>query len=257
MIKKIHYCWFGGNPLPPLAEKCIASWRKFCPDYEIIEWNETNFDINCCAYVKEAYEAKKWAFVSDYARFKILYEHGGLYFDTDVEVIKPLDEIVAKGNFMGREIEGKASVAPGLGFGVNPGLGLIKELLDSYNDRHFINSDGSYNQKTIVEYTSEILCKHGLQNTNDIQFIADVYIYPKEYFCPMDYYTGKLSITKNTYSIHHYTASWHDQREAYAMALQKKLARFLPKRLSSIIATAISILKFNGIKAMFKWIFKR
>ena len=104
MIPKIiHYCWFGGNPLPELAIKCIESWKKYLPDYEIKEWNESNFDINCCAYVREAYEAKKWAFVSDYARFWILYQHGGLYFDTDVELIKSIDDLIVKGAFMGCE----------------------------------------------------------------------------------------------------------------------------------------------------------
>ena len=135
--KKIHYCWFGGNPLPELALKCIESWRRFLPDYEIIEWNESNFDVYCCEYVQEAYEAKRWAFVSDYARFKILYENGGLYFDTDVEIIKPMDDLISKGGFMGCEEETALSVAPGLGLGVSPGLGLYKELLESY---HYICS---------------------------------------------------------------------------------------------------------------------
>ena len=130
MIPKIiHYCWFGRNPLPESAQKCIASWRKFFPDYEIVEWNEDNFDVRSIPYTAQAYDAKKYAFVSDYARFKILYEHGGIYFDTDVEVIRPFDDILARGAFMGYEIDPKEGditgyVAPGLGLGVNPGLGL-------------------------------------------------------------------------------------------------------------------------------------
>ena len=126
MIPKIiHYCWFGGNPLPELAQKCIASWKKYCPDYEIKEWNETNFDLNCCDYVREAYEAKKWAFVSDYARFWILYHEGGVYFDTDVEVPKPIDTIVEKGSFMGCE---KSNQWPlGLVWQQSPGLACIKK----------------------------------------------------------------------------------------------------------------------------------
>lgn len=255
--KKIHYCWFGGNPLPELAQKCIASWEKFCPDYEIIEWNESNFDVTCYDYVREAYEAKKWAFVSDYARFKILYEHGGLYFDTDVEVIKPLDDIVSKGGFMGREKESALSVAPGLGLGVNPGLALYKELLDAYHSRHFINKDGSYNLKTIVDYTTEILLKHGLKNVNEIQFVAGTYIYPKEYFCPMDYTSGELEITDNTYSIHHYSASWHSEREKYAFVLQRKFNKRLPKKVSAIMGTFIAIAKYDGFLACLKWVMKR
>lgn len=119
--KKIHYCWFGRNPLPESALKCIASWRKYLPDYEIIEWNEDNFDVNSIPYTRQAYESKKYAFVSDYARFKILYEHGGLYFDTDVEVIRPMDDIIAKGPFMGFEINPCTERPQGA---VNPGLGL-------------------------------------------------------------------------------------------------------------------------------------
>lgn len=198
MIPKIiHYCWFGRNPLPELAVKCIASWKKFLPDYEIKEWNEDNFDVNIIPYTQEAYKVKKYAFVSDYARFWILYKYGGLYFDTDVEVIKPMDDIIAKGPFMGCENEvgsGMATtlaVAPGLGLGVNPGLGLYKEMLDLYEKLHFIEEDNSFNLKTVVSYTTEILCNHGLRNTNEIQECAGIWIYPKEYFCPIDYETKK------------------------------------------------------------------
>ena len=135
MIPKIiHYCWFGRNPLPELARKCIASWRKYLPDYEIKEWNEDNFDVNIIPYTAEAYAQKKYAFVSDYARFWILYRYGGIYFDTDVEVIRPLDDIIARGCFMGFETDPApkqsgvdACVNPGLGLGVAPGLGLIKK----------------------------------------------------------------------------------------------------------------------------------
>lgn len=213
--KTIHYCWFGGKPLPELAVKCIESWKKYLPDYEIIEWNENNFDVNIIPYTKEAYEAKKYAFVSDYARFWILYHYGGLYFDTDVEVIKPMDDIISKGPFMGCESDVKENgkpedlgVAPGLGLGVNPGLGLYKEILEMYNTLHFINPNGSYNQKTVVAYTTELLCKYGLKYTNHMQECAGIWVYPKEYFCPKDYETEDLKITSNTRAIHHYDGSW-------------------------------------------------
>ena len=128
--KKIHYCWFGRNPLPESAKKCIASWRKYFPDYEIIEWNEDNYDVNKIPYTQQAYAAKKYAFVSDYARFDILYQHGGIYFDTDVEVIKSFDDVLEHGAFMGCEIDGSSrsgiAVAPGLGIAAAPGLGLYK-----------------------------------------------------------------------------------------------------------------------------------
>ncbi len=255
--KKIHYCWFGGNPLPELALNCIKSWRKYCPEYEIVEWNESNFDINCCNYVAEAYQAKKWAFVSDYARFKILYEHGGLYFDTDVELIKPLDEIVELGNFMGRETERGVAVAPGLGLGVKAGLGLYKELLDLYSTLHFLDEDNNFNGKTVVDYTTEIFKKYGLKNTSEVQYIADVYIYPKEYFCPMNYDTGEIIITSNTYSIHHYTASWYDASNLYAHKLKRKFIKFLPRKMAVVLATSIAKIRYEGFRVFIKWMLKK
>lgn len=208
--KVIHYCWFGRNPLPSLAIKCIESWKKFCPNYEIKEWNEDNFDVNIIPYTQEAYQARKYAFVSDYARFWILYKYGGLYFDTDVEILKPIDEIIARGPFMGCERDASetsvASVAPGLGLGVNPGLGLYKEILDLYTTLHFFRPEGTLNKKTVVAYTTEILCKHGLKNIPEIQECSGIWIYPTEYFCPLH---GKsINFTKKTHSIHHYMGSW-------------------------------------------------
>jgi hypothetical protein len=187
----------------------------FLPDYEIKEWNEDNFDVNIIPYTKDAYEAKKYAFVSDYARFWILYKYGGLYFDTDVEVIKPMDDIIERGPFMGVEVPannaGTPKVAPGLGLGVSPGLGLYKNLLDLYATLHFVNNDGSLNQKTIVSYTTEILQREGLQPTNEIQEIAGIWIYPADYFNPFNDLTGKLDITANTRSIHWYSKTWNNQ----------------------------------------------
>lgn len=235
--KVIHYCWFGRNPLPPLAVKCIESWKKYLPGYEIKEWNEDNFDVNIIPYTREAYEARKYAFVSDYARFYILYHHGGLYFDTDVEVIRPMDDIVERGPFMGCENEAgqgagatAPAVAPGLGLGCNPGLGLYAEILELYSGLQFKRADGGLNQKTVVEYTTELLVSKGLKNVNEIQCIADVLIYPKEYFCPMDYETNKLNITTNTRSIHHYAASWIN----WKMRLKIKLGKIMGRRLLTV-----------------------
>lgn len=219
--KVIHYCWFGGKPLPTLAMKCIESWKKYLPEYEIKEWNEDNFNVNILPYTKEAYKAKKYAFVSDYARFWILYKYGGLYFDTDVELIKPIDDIIAHGAFMG--CENKATkdgvtalaVAPGLGLGCNPGLGLYAEILELYAGIHFLYADGGLNLKTVVEYTTQLLASKGLKNTDEVQQVADVWIYPKEYFCPMDYRTNVMNITVNTRSIHHYAASWQSHNHLF------------------------------------------
>lgn len=219
--KVIHYCWFGRRALPPLAIKCIASWKKFFSDYEIKEWNEDNFDVNMIPYIAEAYRAKKYAFVSDYARFWILYHYGGLYFDTDVEIIKPMDDIIARGPFMGCEnnfdVKHKTSISinPGLGVGVNPQTSFYKELLDIYDSLHFVKNDGNFNLKTVVEYTTELFQCHGLKNIAGIQMIAGIYIYPTDYFCPISVKDGKLRITNNTRSIHHYAQSWQSPFRKY------------------------------------------
>jgi hypothetical protein len=207
MIPKIiHYCWFGGNPLPELGQKCIASWKKYFPEHEIKEWNESNYDVHKIAYMDEAYMAKKYAFVSDYARFDILYQYGGIYFDTDVEVIKPFDDILARGGFMGIESVGK--VAAGLGIGCNAGLGIGCQILDFYARLHFINDDGTYNLHTVVEYVTDILRKNGLKEENSMQHLDGLTIYPKEYFCPDLLFLKLVKLSENTHSIHHYAGSW-------------------------------------------------
>lgn len=233
--KVIHYCWFGGNPLPEIAIKCINSWKEKCPDYEIIEWNEKNYDLNACDYVKEAYQAKKWAFVSDYARFDILYRYGGLYFDTDVELISEIDDIVEKGPFMGRESTGLQSVLPtegdvnsGLGLCAEPKMEFYQQVLEYYQGEKFINSDGSENHTTVVKRVSQLLMEDSYDMANkEIQYRKGIYIYPAEYFCPLDYYTGKLTLTENTRSIHHYTATWHDEKEKRYYIIQQNLCNTL------------------------------
>lgn len=221
-----------------LGEKCLASWKKYFPDYEIIEWNESNFDVNCCQYVREAYGAKKWAFVSDYARFKILYEQGGVYFDTDVEVIKSFNDILEKGNFMGCENK-TTEINPGLGLAVAPGLGLIKEILENYEKDSFINKDGSLNLTTIVTRTTNILKNHGLQNINEIQTVAEVNIYPVDYFCPIDMSSGKLIITENTHSIHRYAGSWETKENKFRGRVYRFINRTFGERIAEKIRKVI------------------
>lgn len=231
MIPKIiHYCWFGRNPLPPEAEKCIASWRKYLPDYEIKEWNEDNFDVNIIPYTAEAYEAGKYAFVSDYARFWILYKYGGVYFDTDVEVIRPMDDILAEGNFMGFETDpdgksGKGSVNPGLGLGVVSGLGLMKKMLDMYESRHFVYEQVMKNQITVVHIATQMLLDCGLRPISGIQEVAGVRIYPSEYFCPIKVTTGRMHITENTRTIHHYAGTWAEG----SFSIKRMIRRWLPE----------------------------
>ena len=214
---------------------CIMG--KFFPDYEIVRWDEANYDVNKIPYIQEAYEARKYAFVSDYARFDILYHHGGLYFDTDVEVIKDFSSIVHAGPFMGCESgEALLHINPGLGIGALPEMSVYKELLEIYRDRHFRNPDGSYDHTTIVEITTALLTKYGfIAECKDIQKCADFYIYPPEFFCPMDLWTKKIQVTPNTYSIHHYDASWHSFSQKVIFKLHCLLGDRLYQRIKKMI----------------------
>jgi hypothetical protein len=237
--KVIHYCWFGGKPLPKSALKCIQSWKKYFPEYEIKRWDESNFDVNAIAYTRTAYKAKKYAFVSDYARFLILYREGGLYFDTDVEIIKNFDDILEKGPFMGCENPAEVGatpnnlgvapglglgVNPGLGLGVNPGLGLYKEILDFYQSIDFVIPDGAANPETVVTYVTRLLVDKGLKNTPDIQEVAGVKVYPSDYFCPISTKDGKMRITNRTHSIHWYDQSWQSPMRKYGRKIILKLS---------------------------------
>ena len=224
MIPKIiHYCWFGGNPLPDFASKCIDSWKRFFPDYEIREWNESNYNVHKIPYISEAYRLKKYAFVSDYCRIDVLYQYGGLYFDTDVEVIKPFDDIINRGPFMGCELapiydpnqlqpQEKQKldlfVNPGLGLGVTPGSHFYKEILDYYAQLHFVNIIGIRTETIVTILTNFIQQRAPNIDFNKITEFEGVYIYPVDYFCPIVALTGEVTITENTRSIHHYTATW-------------------------------------------------
>ena len=216
-----------------------------------------------CQYASEAYSVKKYAFVSDYARFWILYRHGGLYFDTDVELIRPIDDIIERGSFMGceRSVDSASSaekmsvapglglgVNPGLGLGVNPGLGLFKEILDFYEYTHFFNDDGTPNTiDTVVTITSRLLCSHGLKLTSEVQKCAGIWVYPNDYFAPKDIDTKKLTITENTRSIHHYDASWAEWYDRAAGERTYTLRKFFGKKLGDIINEVIYTYQRDGI----------
>ena len=229
--KKIHYCWFGRNPLPASAVKCIQSWKKYFPDYEIIEWNEENYHVNKVQYTREAYAAKKYAFVSDYARFDILYHNGGLYFDTDVEVTKSFEDILINGAFMGCEIDGDCTeknsilVNPGVGLGIEAGNALYKAIIDYYAKQSFLYPDGKMNTTTVVTRVTELLLKEGLENKKGIQLVSDIYVYPKEYFNPRNNNTGKLERTEKTHSIHWYAQSWDSPYERIKSKITRPIHR--------------------------------
>lgn len=230
--KVIHYCWFGRNPLPESAKKCIDSWRKYLPDYEIKEWNEDNFDVNSIPYTKDAYEAKKYAFVSDYARFWVLYNYGGLYFDTDVEVIKPIDDIVERGAFMGVEVpvtknNKEIKVAPGLGLGVESGNVVYSEMIEGFKKLNFYKEDGSFNGYTMIPMVNDVLKSHGMNDVNEVQKVAGIVIYPQEHFNPLDALTGVLRITDNTRTIHWYMASWMPKQNSAVKKVKQLVRRIL------------------------------
>ena len=231
MIPKIiHYCWFGGKPLPKLAKKCIRSWKKYCPDYEIKEWNESNFDLNYNTYVKEAYEAKKWAFVTDVVRLYALVNYGGIYMDTDVEVLKSLDVFLSHEAFSG--FEAKGHISTGI-MAAEKRAPIMLEFLDDYKGAKFKKDDGSLDMTTNVKRITDICLKHGLILSDSFQNIHGYAIYPSDYFCPKDLTTQKTNLTENSHTIHHFDGSWLPRSQKFKKCLTQlfgiKFMKFLSK----------------------------
>ena len=232
MIPKIiHYCWFGGKPLPAAAQKCIASWKKYCPDYEIQAWTEENYDIaSAPLYVQQAYEAKKWAFVTDVVRLYALDRFGGVYMDTDVEVVRPIDEFLKHHAFSGFEDE--VNIPTGI-MAAEQGHPLIKELLEHYDARPFL-VDGEPDLTTNVKTITDLLTPKGFLPNNQFQEVAGFALYPYDYFCPRDIHTMEIRVTENTYTIHHFAGSWLSgedaERRAYKLRRLKIEQRFGARR---------------------------
>ncbi len=220
--KKIHYCWFGRNPKPKLALKCMKSWKKYCPDYEIIEWNEDNFDIFACPlYVRQAYAEKKWAFVTDYVRLKVVYDHGGIYLDTDVELRKRLTPLLDCHAYFGFE-EGPR-VATGLGFGAEAGAPILWELMEDYQEIPFIKEDGSYDLESCPGRNTRVFLRHGLQLEDSMQVLeGNIRILPSIYLCPLSYSTNKRRHSFRTISIHWFSASWLSEEQKAQMVQRGK-----------------------------------
>ena len=244
--KVIHYCWFGHNPKSELMLRCIASWKKYCPDYEIIEWNEENFEISQNDYAREAYEEKKWAFVTDYARLWIIYNHGGIYLDTDVEVIKAFDDLLVDPAFFGFEDE--RSVATGLGFGAEKGNPVVKAMLRDYEGIHFRNPNGSFdklpcpvrNTKSIAHLISEQRKPGTILRTDHASF------YPSEYFCPLNADGINLRKTKHTHSIHWFSATWlsADEQVVHKYRIFRgKCQKMLGKKFGGYLARAVYLFR--------------
>ena len=206
MIPKIiHYCWFGRGPKPELAQKCIESWRRWCPEYEIVEWNEDSFDINSKRYVKEAYEAKKFAFVTDYVRLYAMYTVGGVYMDTDVMLLKSLDEYLCHEIFAGFETKDK--IQTGIMASVQ-GQAIIGQLLEYYNEISFLNKDGTLNLTTNVETITNIMLSKGFVPNGEFQIVDGFTIYPTNIFCPDHKKLGDSIYMADTATIHYFSGSW-------------------------------------------------
>lgn len=244
--KKIHYCWLGGNPLPESAKKCIKSWKKYCPDYEIIEWNELNYDFTKNPYMKEAFEAKKWGFVPDYARLDIIYQYGGIYLDVDVELVRSYDDLLSNKGFAG--FEDKQFVNLGQGFGAEAGNFTIKKLMDSYETLSFLNPDGSLNMTASPELNTEVFVLEGLKLDGSMQEIDGFRFLPQDYLCPKSFNDGIVRKTKNTYSIHHYDASWFDKEKQVEKTERWKKKQRKAKKKQIKVAIKNVIVKLIGEK---------
>lgn len=203
--KVIHYCWFGKGKMSSLSIKCIESWKKILPDYELRLWNEEIFDINSIPYVKEAFEARKFAFVADYVRLFAIYNHGGIYLDTDVEVLRNFNDLLTLPAFLG--YESQTEIATSI-IASQQYEEWALEQLKVYEGKHFLCPDGSYNMTTNVEIVSNVMAGNGLKLENSHQvYKGRIHIFPKDYFCAKSR-AGIITITPNTYCIHHFEGSW-------------------------------------------------
>lgn len=220
--KTIHYCWFGRGKKPELAERCIASWKKYCPDYEIIEWNEDNFDLGCNDYTRYCYENQKWAFLSDFVRLVVVAKYGGIYFDTDVELLKSPNDLLQYEAFYG--FENSSNVNTGLGFGAEANHPTILSMKARYEELE-PKADGSYPMIVCPALNTEALLPFGLVLNGQRQHIAGAEILPVDWFNPYDDPTGRLNKTRNTVSVHWYSKSWMSKGTILRSKLTKPLHR--------------------------------
>lgn len=238
--KKIHYCWFGGNKLPKLAKKCIKSWKKYAKGYEIIRWDERNYDLaSAPLYVRQAYEAKKWAFVTDYVRLQVVHDHGGIYLDTDVQLLRSPDELLTECAYFG--FEDGVHIATGLGFGAEKGAPILKELMEDYRSIPFALEDGSFDLEACPVRNTRVFLRHGLKQDDSEQRLDNVRILPSSWLCPLDYWNASGEIYGHTVSIHHFSASWMPEEEQKKRvervrkkmrAARKDFFRYLPNRIA-------------------------
>ncbi len=260
MEKVIHYCWFGGNPLPKMVKKCIKSWKKYLPDFEIKRWDESNFDVNICPFVKEAYEKKKWAFVSDYARLYALYECGGIYFDTDMEVLKNIDHLFENDVFIGYE-ENKKIAAGVIGVKEKKNK-YMKEIIEFYNNLENFDEDAVFEFAIPNILTREFSrYEKKIENGIDI-FDNNIFVYPEEYFYPINYNYSKKIYTDNTCMVHYYSASWVPRGEKVSAAVYRKFGQKHGARILKVYYALCNIKNKNihrikGVIGRIRYHFKR
>ena len=245
--KTIHYCWFGGGPLSDTAKSDIESWRRYAPGYAIKQWDETNFDVNECRFAADAYNAGKWAFVSDYARYRIIHEHGGVYFDVGSELIKPLEPLEARVPFSAVEYFSR-TVNSGLVLAANAGDPLVGEVLDCYRSLEFKDDPSYLSRHTVNETMTSVFERHGYVRENRGQTVGDWTILGPDVFGPV-YGFGGFHVKKGTVSIHHYSWSWGSEFNKYRGKVERSITPFLGRRLSQILGRVITEVKFNGITA--------
>jgi len=216
----IHYCWFGEGPLPALAEECLGSWGRSCPGYDIRRWDEQSFDVAQCTFSRQAHAARKWAFVSDYARLRIIFDHGGIYLDTDVELLQSPDFLREHTAFFGFQQD--ATIATGLGFGAVPGNPLVGALLAAYESAPFLGPDGKPDATPCPARDAEVFRRFGFRLDGSRQERDGVVVLPADMLCPKSYESGRVSLSPNTVAIHHYAASWHDTAESADLAKRRR-----------------------------------
>ena len=254
--KVIHYCWFGGKEKPEDVKRYIASWKQYCPDYEIKEWNESNFDVHENDYCQEAYEAKKWAFVTDYVRLKVLYEYGGIYMDTDVEVVKPLEPLLEYDAVSGYESE---THIPTGTMGACKGNEWIGLLLHDYDNRHFLKKNGLFDMTTNVQVITKLtIKKYNLTlNGEEIHFGKNMVILPLDYLCAKHWDTREVNITPNTYTIHHFSGSWvSEEMKRYNSKIKFYYEHYtnigIPSKLAFYLCRVKATYQMYGFKYLIK-----
>lgn len=251
--KIIHYCWVGGNPKPQSVLYCIESWKRCCPDYEILEWNETNYDFMKNEYMRQAYQAKKWGFVPDYARLDIVYEHGGIYLDTDVEMVRSFDHLLEHECFFGFEDtgDGEYFVNCGHGFGAAPHHEAVRKARDLYEHLSFTDASGALNLLASPYYTTQSLRQLGLVQENRDQVLDGVQVYASDVLCPKNFRTGQLHKTSRTVSIHHFSASWVDEKIKAEMAHQQRMKNRFGNRIGGYVLYAESVMQKYSPRDLF------